>query len=339
MRAREFIIEGGWTTTVTQGTVITPAVIKQSLAVVAQFVKDFNIWLGDKGLPPVEMGRPTGSSAYHDVDPEDKVYGDIDLQMIGPELEQNLSYSQYSAQWNKLADEFVKSRNPSYVHPEESKIGHPIISLGKDNYVQIDFMWHPPKLADWGAARVTPERGVKGLLFGKMFSVFGDLLDMSIQHAGVQIKVSNGQRVPFSKRKDTETVTITTNPNTYILDIFKWLAKRQGISNPAISKELMANPGTDIRDVKIARLVAGVRGFAQSAEANKMFGKGDLSNFTNGNDFLSKFLQQYRSEAEAEIANPKRDKAQTPDAVARAQADREKIQQGLGMVMNLFTGK
>ena len=71
-------------------------------------------------------------------------------------------------------------------------------------------------MADWGAARVTPERGVKGLLFGKMFSVFGDLLDMSIQHAGVQIKVSNGQRVPFSKRKDTETVTITTNPNTYI---------------------------------------------------------------------------------------------------------------------------
>jgi hypothetical protein len=37
-----------------------------------------------------------------------------------------------------------------------------------------------------------------------------------------------------------------------------------------------------------------------------------------------------------DIAGKKRDKATTPDAVARANADREKIQQGLNMVKGLF---
>lgn len=339
MRAREFIIEGGWATTVTQGTVITPAVVKQALSIIQQFTQDFNVWLADKGLPQVQVGRPTGSSAYHDVDPEDKVYGDIDLQMIAPEVESNQSQSQFSGYWNKLADEFVKHRNLSYVHPTESKIGHPIIEVAKDKYVQIDFMWHPPKLADWGAARVTPERGVKGLLHGNMFSALGEILDMSIQHAGVQLKVVDNQRVPFSKRKDTQTLTISSSPDTFILDILKWIAERQGITKPVVSKELAANPGTNIKDVKIASLVKGVRGFAQSAEANNMFGKGDLANFVNAQDFLGKFIQQYRSKAEADIAGAKRDKAATPDAIARANADREKVQKGLAMVMDLFAGK
>ena len=41
----EYIPEGGWDTTVTQGTVITPAVVKKALKVADRFAQDFNRWL------------------------------------------------------------------------------------------------------------------------------------------------------------------------------------------------------------------------------------------------------------------------------------------------------
>ena len=335
MRAFEFLREGGWDSTVTQGTVIGPGTVKQALSVVQQFTQDFNRYLQDRGLGPVEMGRPTGSSAYHDVDAEDKVYGDIDLQMIGPE-EEGQSIGQFNGYWNKLAADFVQQHKPAYVHPEESKPGHPIIAIGNDQYVQVDFMWHPERLSHWGAARVTPERGVKGSLMGNMFSVLGELLDMSIQHAGVQLKVVDGQRVPFSKQKNTETVTVSTDPNKFILDIFKYELKQLGVEQPVVSPLLQKNSGIDVDNVKIASMVAGVKGLAASFEANGMFGQGNLQAFSSADDFLTKFLQRYQEKAEIDINSKKRDKAQTPDAVARAEADRQKVLSGLEMVKGLF---
>ena len=329
------LFEGGWNTTATQSTVITPAVVRSSLTAMNQFIREFNRWLKTKNLPEVKMGRPTGSSAYHAVDPHDKIYGDIDLQMIAPQIEPG-SHSAYGGFWNKLAHSFIMETSPDYVHPTESKIGHPILRIGADQFVQIDFMWHTPELSAWGAARVTPERGVKGLLFGKMFSVFGDLLGMSIQHAGVQYKTVNGERVPFSKQKGVEINTLSSNPKTYIVDILRWIAARQGVQRVKIDPMLAQNSGTDIDDVRIQRLVRGVKGFAISAEANGLFGQGDLANYSSADDFITKFVHQYRAEADAEIASTKRDKAETPAAIARADADREKIRTGLDTVMGYF---
>ena len=338
MKSYEFLIEGGWDTTVTQGTVINPRVVKITLDVVQQFVQDFNQFLTAKQQGPIEMGRPTGSSAYHEKDTKenpDKVYGDIDLQMIAPPVE-GMTYGQFTSHWNKLADEFVKTQRPGYVHSVESKPGHPIMQIGADSYVQVDFMWHEEKLRNWGATRVTPEHGVKGLLTGNMYSVFGELLDMSIQHAGVQLKVVDGQRVPFSKQKDTQVVTVTTSPETFILDTFMYLAQQQGLEQPQVSPMLKQFPGNNIEDVKINKLVQGMKGFAASAEANGMFGKTDLANFSSAGDFLNKFLQRYEEKAMIDIQGKKRDKAQTPDAIARAEEDRKKILQGLKMVKGYF---
>jgi hypothetical protein len=306
--------------------------------VVDQFVQAFNAWLKTKGLGPVRRGRPTGSSAYHAQDTEsdpDKIYGDIDLQMIGPETE-GQSQGQFTAYWNALADQFVKAGHARYVDATESKAGHPIFQIGKHDYVQIDFMWHPERLEKWGAARVTPERGVKGLLTGNMFSVLGELLDLSIQHAGVQLKVVDNQHVPFSKQKGTTTVTVTTNPETYILDLFKYLAKQQGISNPKIDAMLEQFPGNDIEDVKIQKLVNGVKGFARSCELNNMFGTGDLAKFNSAGDFVRDFWNRYQEKAMTDINSKKRDKAETPQARARAESDRQKVQQGLDTVKGYF---
>jgi hypothetical protein len=197
-------------------------------------------------------------------------------------------------------------------------------------------MWHPERLEKWGATRVTPEHGVKGLLSGNMWSVFGELLDMSVQHAGVQLKIQDGQRVPFSKQKDTEIVTVTTDPETFLIDTFKYLANRQGIERPRMTPALKTYGGVNIADVKIASMVRGVKEFATSAEANNMFGQGDLQNFSSAQDFLNKFWQRYQEKAMIDVAGKKRDKAQTPAAIARADADRTKILQGLETVKGYF---
>lgn len=337
MRIRD-LFEGGWDTTITQGTVIKPAVVTAVLKIIARFTIDFNKWLSTKGIGSVEMGKPTGSGAYYakdQVENPDKIYGDVDLQMVAPAVE-GLTYGQYTSYWNKLADEFVKETNPSYIHPGESKPGHPIVKIGENSYVQVDFMWHEPNMRQWGAARVTPEHGVKGLLFGNMFSGLGEILDMSIQHAGVQLKTQNGVHVPFSKQKDVKVHTITTNPRTFIYDIFKYEANALGITEPKIDPLLKQFPGNDIDNVKISTLASGIKGLAKSFELNNMYGRGDLAKFSSAQDFLSKFVDRYEEKAMADVNAKKREKATTPEAIARAEADKLKVVQGLQIVKNYF---
>lgn len=338
MKIRDVICEGGWDTTLTQNTVLHPKIVAVALQVVDQFVVDFNQFLQAKQLGPVQRGRPTGSSAYHEIDTQEdpeKIYGDIDLQMIAPPVK-GATYGQFTAFWNKLSDEFVKTAQPRYVDMSESKPGHPIFAVGASDYVQIDFMWHEAKMAAWGASRVTPERGMKGLLQGNMYSVLGELLDMSIQHAGVQLKTQNGQHVPFSKQKDVQVVTLSTNPKTFIYDTFMHEAKEQGIDKPKIDPLLTQFPGNEIENVKIQNLVNGVKGFARSCDLNRMFGQGDLANFSSSQDFLQKFLQRYEEKAMLDVTAKKRDKATTPQAIARADQDRQKVLSGLATVKGYF---
>ena len=340
MRIQE-LLEGGWDTTVTQGTVIKPATVKTTLARVQQFVSDFNRWLSAMNQGPVELGRPTGSGTYHELDARehpDKVYGDIDLQMIAPDVE-GASYYQYTTHWNRLADEFVKSTHPDYIHAGESKPGHPIFQIGPNQYVQVDFMWHPPHLRAWGAARVTPERGVKGLLAGNLYSVLGDLLDMSIQHAGVQLKTVNDVHVPFSKQKDTVVKTISVDPESFVYDIFMNEYEQITGRDPGTAKlDPLLNRfrGNDTKDVKIAKLVNAIKGLARSFELNGMYGKKDLAGFADAHDFLAQFMQRYEGKAMGDVNSAKRAKAETAEAKARAEADRDKVLSGLESVKGLF---
>lgn len=340
MRINEIIVEGGWDTKATQSTVINPSTVKSALSTMKVFVDRFNSFLKAKGIEPIKLGHPTGSSAYHDVDPEDKIYGDIDLQIIVPETEEtaNMTTAQAQGYWYKLEDEFVKSNNVDFIHPE-SEPGHPIVSVGKDAWVQIDLMPHPERLSTWGRFRTTPERGIKGLLNGNMFSVLGELLMMSIQHSGVQFKVRDKVKQPYTTtRKNYELVTISTNIETFVLDIFNHEAELQGITEPKVDPLLQRHPGSNIQDVKIQNLVNAVKGIARSFELNNMYGKGDLANYSNAESFVNKFLEIYTAKAEKDIGAAKRDKAETPQAQARADDDRQKVAQGLELVKQMFNG-
>ena len=338
MKIRDIILEGGWDSTATSGTVIHPSVVRAGLTVMQKFLTGFNQYLKTKGIPPVSMGTPTGSSAYHDVDPEETIYGDIDLQIIVPDLPelQNTTQATMQGWWYKQEAEYASSANTG-IHPDSSP-GHPILPVGKDQWVQVDMMIHPEPLAKWGAARVIPERGVKGLLHGNMFSVFGELLNMSIQHSGVQFKVRDNARQPYSTtRKNYELKTITTDPETFVYDVFMHEARLQGIKKPKLDPMLKQFPGKNLEDVKVANLVNAVKGFARSCELNGMFGQGELSAYTDASDFLNKFWQVYEGKALKDIAGSKRDKAVgNPAAEARAEQDRQKILKGLEMVKGLF---
>lgn len=336
MKIREIIREGGWDSKKTQNTVITPPVLRVALTQMQRFTSDFNKWLAAKELPQVRMGKPTGSGSYHMIDPDDKIYGDIDLQMVAPEPEQGWTQNQFTTFWNGLADQFVKEGHAPYVDLTDSQVGHPIVHLGDDQYVQVDFMWHPERLERWGAARTTPEHNIKGLLSGNIYSAFGALLDMSIQHAGVQLKVIGTEHVPFSKRKDTQLITISDEPTTFIYDIFMFEANKQGIENPEISPLLKQFPGNDIDDVRLSKLLNGVMGFAQSCELNDMFGKGVLSKYSSAEDFIHEFWTLYEHKALKDIASSKRDKAETPQAIARAEDDKKKVLQGLKLVQGIL---
>jgi hypothetical protein len=175
-----------------------------------------------------------------------------------------------------------------------------------------------------------------------MYSVFGELLDMSIQHAGVQLKTQDGKHVPFSKHKNVEVQTITVDPEQFIIDVFKYeyeqITQRPFNTQTYVDPLLQKNPGTQIHDVKISSLVNGIKGFARSCQKNEMFGQGDLANFADAKDFVTKFWNRYEEKAMIDVAGKKRDKAQTPDAIARAQQDREKILSGLATVKGYFHG-
>jgi hypothetical protein len=338
---RKTLKEGGWDTKITQGTVIRPSTVKKVLAIMATFVDEFNAFLAARNMAPIKLGYPTGSSAYHEVDPEDNIYGDIDLQIIVPDLPElaDKTTAQVQGFWHKLMDEFVKTQRPVYVHLE-SEPGHPIVQVDSDAWVQVDLMPHPTPLATWGRFRVTPERGVKGLLNGNMFSVLGELLMMSIQHAGVQFKQRDGKKLPYTKtRKDYELVTLTTNIENFVKDIFDHEYEQITGKDPRtarIDPLLIKHPGSDLREVKISNLANAIKGLARSFEANDMYGKGDLSPYSGADDFLARFWEIYEAKAMKDIMASKRDKAETPEAKARAESDKTKVTKGLEMVRKLF---
>lgn len=345
MKIHEIILEGGWDSTVTQGTKITPDVVKRALSVVQRFANDFNLYLKKQGMPAVQMGHPTGSSAHHEVDSREdpaKVYGDIDLQMIAPVAGEAKTHSQYQATWNKASDDFIAATRPSYVHYEGKPAnGHIIFAIGADAYVQVDMLWAQPENADWARYRTTPERGIKGTIYGNLYSSLGEIMDMSVQHAGVQMKILDDQPVNFQRgRKFDRIATLSKDISNFGMDVltnlYRMIHPDLAPGDMVIDPELRAHPGLNKEKPAVADLVAMIRGLANSFEANDMYGRFNLKGFTGAQDFVAKFLQHYEGKAAEAMAATKFDKAETPDAKARAQDAKDKLAQGVQLIRKLF---
>ena len=339
MKIFEILREGGWDDTVTQSTVIGPIVVKTALKITEKFAQDFSAWLEANGHQGVKMGAPTGSSAYHDVDPEDHVYGDIDLQMIAPPVAG--TPSQFSGHYNKLVDQFIAAVRPQYIYNTGKPAnGHIIVALGNSAYVQVDLIWATPKLSTWARWRMTPERGVKGLICGNMYSSLGEIMGLAIQHSGVQMKIKGDQPINYQRgRKEDRIDTLTTNIERFAYDLLVELFKRihPGQTDLRVSPRLKAHPGLNTKEVRVADLAEAIKGLAESFEMNRMYGQHVLAPFANKEEFINQFLLHYIGKANEAAAATKFDKATTPEARARAQDTKNKIAKGVELVKGYMT--
>jgi hypothetical protein len=341
MKIKELIIEGGWTTGDNPG--IKAKVVKQGISAVENFLRDFNPWLKSQGLGPMKIGHPTGSAAYHEIDdPENTIYGDMDLQVIIPDQPEydDMTSGQVQGRWGTLINKFIQDSNLSYIDKTESQGAQPMFILSDGSKVQVDIMPHPVKTAEWGRYRATGEHGLKGLLNGNMFATMSEMVPVTLQHKGMQYKSIDGKKVHFGRtRKGYELHTIARDIKRWILDLFLHEAAEAGIQNPRIDPLLKANPGVDTANVNTERLVNGIKGFARSCELNSMFGQGDLEQYSSADDFIQTFVARYVEKSQHAISAPKRDKASTPASKARAVKDREALSSGLEYVKKLFSGE
>jgi len=336
MKIHEFITEGGWVDTATQQTILTPAIVKEALQVAKQFTIDFNRYLSAKDIPLVKMGEPTGSSAYYDIDKPDKEYGDIDLQMIAPDTDK--THAETVKLYKSLLIDFVNTVTPSYIYKEGTNSNGIIVKI-KDDFVQIDLLWTVQELHDWSRWRVTPEQGVKGLIYGNMYSSLGEIMNLSIQAAGVQMKVKDGQPVNFQKsRKVDEVRTLGTDIEMFGYDILKAIyADVNGSSNGLkISDSLKKNHGLKKSKVKVIDLANTIKALADSFELNDLFGKHVLRDHSSKEEFLQTFLTHFIKKADASANSSKFNKATSPEALAKVQRVRDQISSGVNLVKSAF---
>lgn len=332
--------EGGWDSTVTQSTVITPVVVSNALNVMKKFTNDFNMWLAKNKQPAIRMGHPLGSTAWHKNDPAEKEYGDLDLQMIAAKpVQGDMSVSQLAAHMNKLVAEFVAQTKPGYIH-DNGKVagGHIIVRIGTEGYVQVDLIWTEASLATWQQYRMTPARNIKGAAYGTLFATLGEIMNLSIQAAGAQMKIKDGLPVDFVRSRKVDKVeTLTADIHNFALDILKALNERihPGVETK-VDSELAAHPGINPDDITAENLTAAIRGLAKSFGENDMYGHYNLKDITSYDDFIDKFKKHYMAKMTDAASSPKFNKAETPEALVRAKDAKEKLVSHANKVISLL---
>ncbi len=293
MRAKEFILEGGWASTLTQGTHITPALVDIVVQSLPAFEQALNTFLKAKDLPPVKIGTPVGSTTYYKKDlaqnPQ-REYGDIDVNFFVPRLP-NMSDNTNEQTYSSAIKEFCDS-NPNYSTNNGTNV---IIKVGSE-YVQVDFVTAYYENEQWSRA-LGPEYNVKGVLSASLYSSLAEALNLSFGGRGVQVKLQNGIPVSFKQTKDTELKTVTNNPDTWAVDIAKFL----GAST--ISARLAKYPGMG-DEIKTSNTINSIVGIAES------LGRPEL---------IEQVKAIYISKISKAVNSSKFDKAETPAAKKKAE--------------------
>ena len=317
---RQFLSEGGWSNTITQGVKLTPKVAKAAIGVLPHFERDFNDFLEKKGLPHISFGKPVGSSAYIERDLEknpDKEYGDIDVIFNIPRLD-GMPESKINSTYSNAVKEFVAQANHPYLYKDDKNSGGNIIVKAGTDWVQVDLVKSFVDLTDWTQHRMTPEHGVKGALMGYMYSALAEVLKLSIGSVGVQAKEKDGEMVPFKVLKVDKVHTLTTDIGKFALDIATKLGERDKVEGFRVSPMLKSHPGMKREHIQIKDLAQSIKGIGQTFKLNDMFGKGSLKNISSYEDFIGQIRDVYLKKTEEAASATKFNKAETEDAIRRA---------------------
>lgn len=310
MRFRE-IIEGGWASTKTQDTRITPAVMAEVVRNLPDFEKQLNRFLEQQDLAPIKIGRPVGSGTYYERDLRqnpDKEYGDIDVQFIIPR-DESLSANQNTQQYMSAVKEFA-DQNPQY----ETESGKNVIfDIGDGRFVQVDLVAIFQGKLEWSKTQA-PEHGTKGVLSASLYSALAEALGVSISDRGIQARTRDGEVVPFRQRKNTELVDISDNKDRWGIDLAQFFGAE------SVSDTLEQHPGMK-QEVKISDIIQTIRGVAETLEQNNALPDA----YDSAQELLNSIRTVYQNKIDAVINSSKFDKAESPAAKKKAEETKQML--------------
>lgn len=303
---RETIDEGGWLNPkLTAKTKITPQVVNNVFEIAKKFVKEFNQYLTDKGLDLIGDVKILGSAKYFQQDLEsnpDAQYGDIDVMFVLPEADIESNEAKTKTLYSKLIVDFVKNSSQNYIDKESAERSSGkqlIVKINDTEWVQIDLLFTFAKYGEWFSSRFSPQRGLKGFVIGNLYSSLADTLNIRISDRGVRAKFKDNQIVNPLLRKGTIDKLISTNPSTFLYDIFTFLAELFGVkySENDIDSRLKSQKGINPQNIKFEDLATGIGGLAKTLDKTGILNKLN----TNHKSFVSNIKSKYDEKAKETI--------------------------------------
>jgi hypothetical protein len=311
---------GGWATTKTQGTKITPALLKEAVDVLNNIFEKFNKYAASLGMAPLKVLGPGGSGVYYKedlIENPDKAYGDVDILVEYPldepqsrrvEIDTMKEYNQLMLKWMK------ENRQPEIDEEESDAISDGSLKLVinlTDGSVQVDIIPTFTYSAEWAKARYTPIRGMKGFVMGFLYQAFGNALGVSVTDRGVVAKIKGGELVGPNMRKDVEEKIITRDFSKFILQLAEFVDEFAGTKRELVIDEyLNEHPGIDVSKLSLEQICDGILAFARTLEKTGTY---DLPNFkyNSSKDFLEEVVKIYAQKLEKHRTSSKYDKALT----------------------------
>lgn len=275
---RYYLNEGGLKLPPEHRKDITPEIVLSAAKVYETFMEGFNVWLMHKGLPPVELIRPVGSSSHAGVDHAEgrkAVYGDIDYLVSFPvEYEadddvgaRRVKEKASSEMYIKEIAAYIRSEKPGMIDAEMTVKSNPymvIVKVDGVGLVQVDTIITHPDYKEWMKGRYNPERGVKGYVTGNLYKALGDYFTMTIGTEGVLVRTKAGKRVPSSVRAGVSFSRISSNFKTFFKDIADYIMDEAGEPNYTPDPILLQRPGMNPDNVTVDDLARGIVGLART---------------------------------------------------------------------------
>jgi len=285
--------EGGLKLPIEKRVELTPQLVKDACKLYENFIDDWNIWLEREGFEPVVLVGPSGSSTYAELDAIEKpdtTYGDVDYLVSFPvnydsddTNHQRKSDAKSKRDYSNLLIRFLQTQSPKNVNVPLTLKGNALQIVVDVNgtLVQVDTTITHPKYSNWMKGRYVPERGIKGYVTGTLYKALGDFLNLAIGTEGVLVRMKNGVRVGGNERMGVSISNISTNFNTFLLDIAYYLLGE----NCVIDKKLKQFPGLKHDSVSIDELANGIVGLSNTLELNRAYNKQEM---------LSTILENFR---------------------------------------------
>lgn len=339
---KEMFSEGGWRSTATQSTIITPKKVSNILSTMNKFVSEFNAY---SNLPPIESNGPVGSAMYYkqDLKKDDVEYGDIDIQIILPE-ESNDRTSQLASnkKYSEKIIQFIQEKKPSYIYPnfqdKDFGTGYLIFNVGGEK-IQVDLVLSYKVSSEWTKIRTTPEKGLKGFVTGNLLSALSDALNVVLgSNTNPYINTIDG-KVASSLIK-TNAKPVFFSPNQVFLDILKFYGNLAGVSK-VNSSVLQGYYGLDANDPSLKKKCETVVALSKALDNNRAFDKGVVVSkngtiFKSREEFVKYVLDTFIKNMKSAGTAKKLEKAETPEAMKNIEKIKRDANLGIELAKQLI---